>query len=78
MDLFTYVYEFCFICQNALFTRHPHFIDYPDGYHFYFAKMNIEHICLLAWYGGAKQLTTEEYFNATLTSNNDFQDFIAK
>ena len=40
--------------------------------------MNIEHICLLAWYGGAKQLTTEEYFNATLTSNNDFQDFIAR
>jgi len=64
--------------KEALFTRHPNFIDYPDGHHFYFAKMNIEHICLLAWYGGAKQLSTEEYFNATLTSNNDFQDFIAR
>ena len=43
--------------KEALFTRHPNFIDYPDGHHFYFAKMNIEHICLL---GGCNSKHTQK------------------
>ena len=54
--------------KDALFTRHPNFIDYPPGHKFYFAKMNIEHVCLLAWYGGATQIPVEDYFNATLST----------
>jgi len=54
--------------KNALFNRHPNFVDYPYGHGFYFAKMNIEYVCVLGWYGGATQLSTKEYFNATLAS----------
>ena len=52
--------------QDAIFSRHPNMRDYPEGHEFYFAKMNIEHICLLAWYGGAKTIAVQDYFNATL------------
>ena len=54
--------------KEALFTRHPNFNDYPIGHKFYFAKMDIEYVCLLGWYGGATHLSLDQYFNATLTS----------
>ena len=52
--------------KDALFTRHPNMRDYPKDHKFYFAKMNIEHVCLLAWFGGATHVPIEDYFNATL------------
>ena len=56
-----------FFAKTALFTRHPNMIDYPDGHKFYFAKMNIQHVCLLAAYGGASYIDVADYFNATLS-----------
>ena len=52
--------------KKAIFARHPNMIDYPHDHEFYFAKMNIEHICLLAWFGGATHVPIEDYFNAEL------------
>jgi len=54
--------------KKVLFARHPNFSGYPPGHMFYFARVNVEHVCVLGWYGGAVQLTTEEYFNATPTA----------
>lgn len=53
--------------KEAVFSRHPNMKDYPKDHTFYFAKMNIEHVCLLAWFGGATHVPLEDYFNATLT-----------
>ena len=58
--------EFDF-AQDAIFSRHPNMRDYPEGHEFYFAKMNVEHICLLAWFGGAKDVSVDDYFNVTLS-----------
>ncbi len=54
--------------KEAIFSRHPNMIDYPKDHTFYFAKMNVEHVCLLAWFGGAVQVPLEDYFNATLSN----------
>ena len=54
--------------SNAVFSRHPNMRDYPEGHEFYFAKMNVEHICLLAWFGGAKDVSVDDYFNVTLSA----------
>ena len=55
------------LARDALFTRHPNMRDYPLGHEFYFAKMNIKHVCLLAYYGGAAQVSLEDYYNASLS-----------
>ena len=43
-------------------------IDYPDGHKFYFTKMNVKHVCLLAAFGGATHIDVDDYFNATLSN----------
>ena len=57
-----------FFAKTALFTRHPNMIDYPDGHKFYFTKMNVKHVCLLAAFGGATHIDVNDYFNATLSN----------
>jgi hypothetical protein len=58
--------------QKALFTRHPAMKDYPNGHQFYLAKLNIEHITLLAWYGGAGHVPLKDYMGATLDPEEQF------
>lgn len=50
--------------KEALFAKHPQMEFYPPG--FYFAKMNIEHVILLAGFGGVEELPLEDYFEATI------------
>jgi len=39
--------------RNALFTRHPIMPDWPAGHHWFFAKIDIQNILILDWFGGA-------------------------
>ena len=54
------IYFKCFL-QELYFSDHQ----------FYFAKLEIERITLLAYYGGAKHVSLEDYFNADL---NDIEN----
>merc|ERR1712079_670539 len=54
-----------FFAKKALFTRHPNMINYPDDHKFYFTKMNVKHIILLAAFGGPTHIDVNNYFNAT-------------
>jgi len=51
--------------RKALFTRHPAMEGWPKGHEWSFAKLEIEDIMLLDYYGGVKHLNIEEYYNAT-------------
>ena len=37
---------------------------WPRPYEWFFMKMKIEHIWLQKWYGGAADISREEYFRA--------------
>lgn len=52
------------IAKNALFERHPAMKDWPEDHGFYFGKMNIEHVTLLAWFGGPVHVPVKDYFDA--------------
>ena len=40
---------------------------WPEDHGFFFGRMNIEHITLLAGFGGANLVPLEDYFAASLT-----------
>jgi len=50
--------------RNALFTRHPIMPDWPAGHHWFFAKIDIQNILILDWFGGAVTVPVQEYFDA--------------
>jgi len=50
--------------ENALFSRHPIMPDWPEGHHWFFAKLDIQNIIILDFFGGAITVPVEEYFNA--------------
>ena len=54
--------------KTALYTRHPNMMNYPKDHRFYFAKMNIDNVILLAAFGGATHVNVDDYFNATLSN----------
>ena len=56
-------YEFA---KEAMFAKHPGMAYWPEDHGFYFAKMNIEHVILLAGFGGANELPLDDYFNGTI------------
>jgi len=39
--------------KEALFSRHPSFEQYPPGHDFFAAKMEVDTVWLIDWYGGA-------------------------
>ncbi|GLH07221.1 Uncharacterized protein GBIM_12737 [Gryllus bimaculatus] len=49
--------------ENALFSRHPAMRSWPRSHGFYFAKLKIEQILVLDYYGGPKIVPKPEYFN---------------
>jgi len=51
--------------RNALFTRHPAMEGWPKGHEWSFAKLAIEDIMLLDFYGGVKHVNVKDYYNAT-------------
>lgn len=50
--------------KNALFSRHSEMEDWPTGHHWYFGKMNITHIYVLDYFGGAAEVSVEDYYTA--------------
>ena len=56
-------YEFA---KSSLFARHPQMEYWPEDHGFFFARMNVEYITLLAGFGGANLVSVEDYFAASL------------
>ena len=54
------------MARTSLFSRHPSMQHWPEGHGFYFAKMKIEHVILLASFGGAMDVPLEDYFGASV------------
>ena len=61
-----------------LFTRHPGMITWPIWHFFYFAKMKLENIILLAQFGGSTTVSVESYYNATIVKKDEFVSLLAK
>ena len=53
--------EFVF-ARDALFARHPEMSGWPAGHHFFVAKLDIQNIIVLDYFGGAKTVSVAEYF----------------
>eukprot|EP00096_Caligus_rogercresseyi_P001163 TRINITY_DN11829_c0_g1_i1.p1 TRINITY_DN11829_c0_g1~~TRINITY_DN11829_c0_g1_i1.p1 ORF type:complete len:229 (-),score=50.70 TRINITY_DN11829_c0_g1_i1:54-740(-) len=51
--------------RRALFSRHPEMADWPTTHKWFFAKMNVENILVLDFFGGAKTVTVKDYYKAT-------------
>jgi len=56
------------MAKKALFKRHPSFRLYPPGHDFFVAKLDIDGIWLIDFYGGAANIAPEDYYAANLTS----------
>jgi len=56
------------MAKKALFKRHPSFKLYPPGHNFFVAKLDLDGIWLLDFYGGAANIAVEDYLAAKLTS----------
>ena len=54
------------VARTALFSRHPVMNDWPEGHHWFFAKINITNILILDFFGGAVTVPVQDYFNAQL------------
>lgn len=55
--------EFNF-AKNALFERHPAMKSWPKNHNFYVAKLNIEQVAVLDFFGGIKYVDVNDYYNA--------------
>ena len=51
--------------KKALFSRHPVMAEWPEGHHWFFAKLNITNILILDFFGGAITVPLEDYYAAT-------------
>lgn len=54
--------------RAALFKRHPSFSQYPSGHDFFIAKMEIDGVWLIDFYGGAAIIPPAEYFGSKTPS----------
>jgi hypothetical protein len=57
--------------KAALLKKHPSFALYPGGHGFYVAKMEIQTLWLIDFYGGAHILSPADYFAAGSSSDID-------
>jgi hypothetical protein len=55
--------------KAALFARHPSFKNYPKDHGFYVAKMSIDGIWMINFYGGAAIIKPDDYFKAALADS---------
>jgi len=60
--------EFKF-AKNALFERHPSMAEWPAGHNWVIAKIDIQDIWLIDYYGGASILDPKDYFAAGSSVN---------
>jgi len=56
------------LAKKALVARHPAFKFYPPGHDFFVAKLDLDGIWLLDFYGGAANIAPADYFSANVTS----------
>ncbi|XP_058788692.1 protein CREG1-like [Phymastichus coffea] len=52
------------VAENAVFTRHPWLKQMPPNHKFFFAKLDIENIVVLAQFGDPQYVNVKEYFDA--------------
>ena len=50
--------------KKALVARHPSFANYPAGHSFYVAKLDLDGIWLIDFFGGAAIIKPSDYFGA--------------
>lgn len=58
--------------KEALFSAHPVMASWPKDHNFKFTKLNIEHVWLINFFGGAANIPVKEYFAAESGSNIAF------
>lgn len=61
------------MAKEFLFSRHPEMEDWPANHDFHFAKMEMDSIRILDYFGGAQNIPIDEYLAA-----NNFQEVVAK
>jgi len=54
--------------RAALFAKHPSFANYPPGHDFFVAKMEVEAVWLIDYFGGAAIISPKDYFATNSTS----------
>ncbi|KAG8232955.1 hypothetical protein J437_LFUL011447 [Ladona fulva] len=54
------------IARSSLFSRHPAMKNWPKDHNWFFAKLKIESICLLDYFGGPKYISVDDYFNVKI------------
>lgn len=54
--------------NNALFTKHPSFTKYPKDHAFFTAKLELDGVWLIDFYGGAAIIKPTDYFAASPTA----------
>lgn len=59
--------------EDALFERHSTMKKWPNGHEWVIAKIDIEDIWLIDWFGGATILTPDEYFAVDLGDDSDVE-----
>jgi len=52
--------------HDGLFSRHPEMKTWPANHGWFVAKMEVENILLLDYFGGAKTIEIDDYMNATM------------
>merc|ERR1712146_813759 len=57
--------------KAALFKKHPSFKTYPSDHNWYVAKMDVDSIWLIDFYGGPAIISPADYFNK---SDSKFRD----
>ncbi|XP_044532805.1 protein CREG1 isoform X2 [Gracilinanus agilis] len=50
--------------KKSLFSRHPEMESWPSDHNWFFAKLSINNIWAIDYFGGAKTVTPEEYYKA--------------
>jgi hypothetical protein len=56
--------------KAALFERHPSFVNFPSDHGFFAAKVDIDGIWLIDFYGSATVVSPKDYFAASSSSNS--------
>ncbi|KAL1505872.1 hypothetical protein ABEB36_005329 [Hypothenemus hampei] len=75
LDQSSWEYDFG---QKSLFARHPQMKKWPKAHGFYVAKIDIQQVLVLDYFGGVKHVDVEDYFKVKLSDIADlkFYDFM--
>lgn len=59
------------VASELLFSRHPDMRGWPKDHKFGVYELGLDHIRLLDFYGGAAEISRQEYFAAQLSRSTD-------